>query len=307
MNAKLKLVFTCLLWGSIGLFVRAIPLTSAEIISVRALIAVLLFIGINLCAHNFRFYFPRYQKKSVLKVILAGICMGVTWLCLFSSYKYTTVSIATLCHYIGPILVACFSPLIFKERFSIIKLLAIVVSALGLYLVIYHPAGAEGVVYQHVKGILLALASSVLYGAVIILNKVSSDVSGFDKTMVQMGAAALIFLPTFVGSFGAIMTSGFISWGLLLILGLIHTGLAYFLYFSALRTAPAQDVILIGYLDPISAVFFSIIFLHEPFTLAQFVGAFLILGATFFSDQIEHKLKLRKMRRENESTEDIDK
>jgi drug/metabolite transporter (DMT)-like permease len=75
------------------------------------------------------------------------------------------------------------------------------------------------------------------------------------------------------------------QWILIFILGIVHTGAAYFLYFTSIKELKGQSVAIISYIDPISAVFFSIVFLGESIILSQAFGGILILGSTFFSEK----------------------
>ncbi len=290
-STKLKLILACLLWGSVSLFVRNIPLDTPVMISLRAIFATFFLLIVFYFSNGKSFRFGRYDKKQVFFVALAGVCMGLTWLTLFTAYRYTTVAIATLSHYTGPIILGCVAPLLFKETFRPVKLIAILISAVGLFLVIYSPSGGEAVTYHHTEGILFALTSSVTYAGVIIFNKLSPTVPGLQRTLIQMGTASILFAPFFFMNTGSVFSMGAMPWALLLFLAIIQTGFAYFLYFNALRTADAQDIILISYLDPITAVIFGAVFFLEPFGPRQFIGAILIFGSTFVVEWLDRKLR----------------
>ena len=71
---------------------------------------------------------------------------------------------------------------------------------------------------------------------------------------------------------------------IILMLGVVHTGFAYCLYFSGMSTLPVQTVAILGYLEPVVSVLCSVAFLHEPLTPAGWVGAVLVLGAAVLSE-----------------------
>ena len=70
----------------------------------------------------------------------------------------------------------------------------------------------------------------------------------------------------------------------LLLIGLVNTGLAYVLYFSGLQKLPGQSVALISYIDPVSALVFSALILHESMTVLQIIGAVFIIGGAMLGE-----------------------
>jgi drug/metabolite transporter (DMT)-like permease len=123
---------------------------------------------------------------------------------------------------------------------------------------------------------------------VVLLNKTIGEISAFSKTAVQLGFAALIILPyTLIAERGAVSAPDLSILLLLLLVGVLHTGIAYTLYFGSMGKLRAQTVALFSYLDPIVAILLSVLFLHEPMTLPSVVGAVLILGSTMVSEVTE--------------------
>ena len=99
----LRVLAATLLFGSIGLFVRAIPLASAMIALVRAVLgAAVLLIAALITRRP-----PRWRVigRQLLPLALSGAFIGVNWILLFEAYRYTTVSVATLAYYASPVLV----------------------------------------------------------------------------------------------------------------------------------------------------------------------------------------------------------
>ncbi len=295
LSPKVKLAVACILWGTLGIFVKRIPLSSPKIVSVRALIASIVFIIVG--KKQKKLQFQDCPKKELVWVCLCGVAMGLGWMCLFASYQYTTVSISTLCNYIGPTVVAVIAPFLFNETFQKHKLIAVLLSAVGLYFVVQSPAGPEtGIVYQHSKGIFFAFLATIPYALVIIVNKRTPSIQGLPKALLQVASAAVVCLPILLTSLNELLALSLSSWVLLLILGSVHTAFSYLLYFSAIEEANTSDVVMFSYLDPITAVFLSAVLLKEPFSFSQLIGGLLILGAATFSDQLylyyqKHKKK----------------
>ncbi|MDS1001939.1 DMT family transporter [Clostridium sporogenes] len=285
--ARIQFLLSMLIVGSIGLFVRSIPFSSAQIALVR---------GILGCAFVFVFSLMSGQKisgkniKANLWILIAsGIALSVNWILLFQAYKYTTISNATICYYFAPVLVMILSPLILKEPLSVLKVLCIVAALVGLACIagVSQKAGANDFV-----GILYGLGSAVLYATVIFLNKCLKDIKGIESSIVQLGVSAISLLAYVLMSEGFKLDEMTVTpIVLLLIVGVIHTGVVYLLYFSSMRELSAQSVAALSYIDPVVAILLASIFLHEKMTIVQIIGAILILGATFFNEIYAQKKK----------------
>jgi RarD protein len=284
MKGKLKIIIAMLIFGSIGLFVRTITMSSNEIALLRAIIGSV-FLGITGFLLKQKPSF-RQIKENLIILLLSGSAIGFNWILLFQAYKYTTISNATLSYYFAPVFVIIMSPIILKEKLNFRKTLCVTLSMIGLFLILNLNGGYNQNSYNHLKGIAFGLSAALLYSAVIILNKFIKNLSGFETTLIQLFLAALVLLPTIALqgniNLGSISAS---QWILILILGIIHTGIAYYLYFTSIRELEGQAVAIISYIDPISAVFFSVIFLSEAVTMRQLIGGILILGSTFFSEK----------------------
>jgi drug/metabolite transporter (DMT)-like permease len=74
------------------------------------------------------------------------------------------------------------------------------------------------------------------------------------------------------------------GWANLLIVGLIHTGVTYCMYFSSLKELPGQKAAILSYIDPLVAVLISVTILGESMTLWQVIGGMLILGFTLWNE-----------------------
>ncbi|EPS50556.1 DMT family transporter [Clostridium botulinum] len=286
--ARIQFLLSMLIVGSIGLFVRSIPFSSAQIALVR---------GILGCAFVLVFSLMSGQKisgkniKANLWILIAsGIALSVNWILLFQAYKYTTISNATICYYFAPVLVMILSPLILKEPLSVLKVLCIVAALVGLTCIagVSKKAGANDFV-----GILYGLGSAVLYATVIFLNKCLKDIKGIESSIVQLGVSAISLLAYVLMSEGFKLDEMTVTpIVLLLIVGVIHTGVVYLLYFSSMRELSAQSVAALSYIDPVVAILLASIFLHEKMTIVQIIGGILILGATFFNEIYAQKRRL---------------
>lgn len=278
---KVKIILAMLIWGTIGVFVRLINLSSVEIAFSRALIGSLfllilgMFKGERLKGDNL--------KKNILVLIISGGIIGVNWILLFQGYKYTTISNATLSYYFAPVFIAILSSVILKEKLSLKKVLCIFGALLGLFLILRNGENAS-TSYNHVKGILYGLSGAVLYAIVVILNKQIKGIPTFNITLIQLFMAGLVLLP-FIISNNNFYSLDIKSLVIILILGIVHTGFAYLLYFSAIKDVEGQSIAILSYIDPIFAVFISSMFLGESMGLYQILGGIFILGSTYLSEK----------------------
>jgi len=279
-KARLQIILAMAVWGTIPLFTRAIPVSSGELALYRALLAAA-FIALYLLAVR-RLPDLRALGRDLPKLALSGAAMGFNWILLFEAYKYTTVSIATLSYYFAPVLVTQLSPILFKEKLSRRGILCFAMSTLGIVLITIAP-GAGGA--NHGLGIAFGLGAAMLYAFVVLLNKSITRVSGLHRTILQFLAAVAVLLPYVLCTTGlhpeVLDGKGLLC---LLILGLVHTGVAYCLYFSNLKAVSGQEAAILSYVDPLVAVVVSVTLLSEPMTLLQLLGGALILGFTVWNE-----------------------
>lgn len=280
MNPRLMLITSMTIFGTLGLFVRNIPVSSGELALCRAVLAALL-IAVFLLLTKQRIPFSRI-KKEVPLLLASGIAMGINWILLFEAYKYTTVSVATLSYYFAPVIVTIVCPVLFQEKLTGKQILCFVMSTIGLVLITGIGEVGSG---SDFVGILFGLGAAVFYATVILLNKFIKNVEGIHRTFLQFLAAIVILVPYVILTSGVTLGSlDGIGWINLLIVGLVHTGVTYCLYFSSLKELPGQKAAILSYIDPLVAVLISVTVLGEAMTLWQVIGGMLILGFTLWNE-----------------------
>jgi len=278
-SPRAMLVSSMTIFGTIGLFVRNIPLPSGEIALYRAVMAAVL-IGLVLLITKQKIPF-RAIKKELPLLVISGMAMGINWVLLFEAYRYTTVSVATLSYYFAPVIVTAVCPILFREKLTKRQILCFVMSTLGLVLI----TGIGGSGNNDLLGILLGLSAAVFYASVVLINKFIKNVEGIHRTFLQFLAAVLVLVPYVALTGGFHLTDlNLPGWSNLLIVGVLHTGITYCLYFSSLRDIPGQKAAILSYIDPLVAVLVSVVWLHEPMTLWQILGGSLILGFTLLNE-----------------------
>lgn len=280
-KSKLLLILSMIIWGSMGPFVRNIAVTSGELALYRALMAsIILTVYLLIIRQKIPF---ASIKKEIPLLLLSGVTMGFNWILLFEAYKYTTVSVATLSYYFSPVIVTAICPLLFHEKLGKKQILCFVMSTLGIVLITGLGDVSQG--NNHLVGIMFGLGAAVLYATVVLINKFIKNVEGIHRTLLQFVAAVVVLIP-YVG-----ITSGVnielldtTGWICLLIVGLVHTGIAYCMYFSVIKEFKGQEVAILSYIDPLVAVAVSVIVLGEAMSIWQIVGGAMILGFTLWNE-----------------------
>ena len=279
---KLKLITAMVLFGTIGIFVKHIDLPSSVIAFARAFIGMLFLLAV--IAFKRMKISKEAIRKNFVPLLFSGVFLGMNWIGLFEAYRYTSVATSTLCYYLAPIIVILVAPVLFKEKLTLRKGICAVVALVGMVFVsgvIQNGMPAAG----ELKGILYGLGAAVLYAIIMLLNKKIQNISAYDKTVVQLGISTIVLLPY------CLLTEDISTFaispkviGLLLLVGIVHTGVTYYLYFGAIGALKSQTVAIVSYLDPVVAVLISVFILREGMDVFGIIGAVLILGAALFSE-----------------------
>ena len=278
-KSLLLLLGSMAIFGGIGLIRRLIPLPSSVIAMARGLIGG---------AATFLYFRARGGRLSLRALgsegpwlLLTGALLGFNWILLFEAYRYTSVAVATLCYYMAPILMVLVSPVLFHERITAKKGICVAAALCGMLLVsgVLREGGVQGM-----RGVLFGLAAAVLYASIVLTNKKLTRTDGLSRTILQLLTAGVVLLPyvLLTENVTALDWSGS-TVPMLLVAGLVFTALTYTMYFTAIPGLRAQTAALGSYVDPVVAVLVSALFLHEPMTAAEWIGAALILGATAVS------------------------
>ena len=285
---KLQFLAAMGIFGTIGLCREYIGLSSAAVACIRGVMGcafLLLFMLIT-----GRRFDRQAVKRNALVLCLSGAAIGINWVLLFEAYRYTTVATATACYYMAPLFLLLASPII-GERLTAKKLLCIVVALVGMIFV----AGVmdTGIPkLSELTGVLCGVGAAVLYTTVMVLNKKLKPIPAYDKTAIQLAMAAVVVLPYMLLT-GGTNISGMnpLGWVLLAVVGIVHTGLAYTMYFGAMGKLPATTVAVFSYLDPVIAVLLSALVLREKMTGWGIAGTVLILAAALYSELPPFKRK----------------
>ena len=290
--AGLNLIISMLIFGTIGIFRHYIPFSSAFVAMSRGFIGVL-FLAAFLLVSRKKISLSAI-KNNLLLLLLSGAFIGINWMLLFEAYNHTTVATATLCYYMAPVFVMIASTVFLGEKLTLKKSICIIGAIIGMVLV-------SGIIEtgissaSEISGMIFGLGAAVFYATVILLNKKMKDISSYDMTIVQLFMAAVIVMPYSLLCedivFSGVPVYSFI---MLALIGILHTGVAYVLYFGSVKNLPSDKVAIYAYIDPIVAIFLSFIILKEEMSVLSAIGAVLIISLTLIND-----IDLKKMFEKN--------
>ena len=285
-KAFIKYIFALLLFGSNGIVASSIHLNSYEIVLLRTLIGSLLLIALFFASKGKLTFWN--HKKDFTFLAVSGIAMGTSWMFLYEAYAQVGVSVASLCYYCGPVIVMILAPLLFKEKLTFPKVIGFLAVLIGIFFV-----NGYGAVAANHFGLLCGLTSAVMYAVMVIFNKKAVAITGLENSVLQLFiafATVAVFVGCKQGFMIDIPAESILP---IFVLGLLNTGVGCYLYFSSIGKIPVQTVAICGYLEPLSAVFFSVLFLNEKLLPIQMVGAALIIGGAIFGECVKVRKKKR--------------
>lgn len=271
------------IFGTIGLFVKFIELPSTVIaLSRGALGTLFLLLVLKLLKRRIN---TASVKSNFKHLVIAGVALGLNWIFLFEAYRLTSVATATLAYYMAPIILILLSPILLHERIPLGKWICVICALFGMSLISGVWDGSENVALD---GITMGLIAACFYASVVINNKFLKGLDPYDSSIVQLAVAAIVLLPyvLFTVDF-SVLKPDTSTIGLTLAVGILHTGVAYWLYFSALPKLEAARIAIFSYIDPAIAILLSVFVLMEPMTTTGVIGAVLILGAALASEFVE--------------------
>ncbi|MEK5215773.1 DMT family transporter [Psychrobacillus sp. FSL H8-0487] len=282
MKSKIQFLLSMIIFGTIGVFVRYIDLSSSEIALLRGLIG-------SMFLTTVMFLMKKKISWAIVRVnalilLLSSISLGGNWIFLFQAFKHTTLSNATLSYYFAPVIVLIVSPFVLKEKLSVKKIICIAVAMLGMLFIVGN-GGVNTSGLNDLIGIGYGLMAAVLYASLMLLNKFIKNMDGLETTVLQLGTATILLMPYvfFTEGFGILEVSSS-SIPFILILGVIHTGIGFLLFFSGMQKLKGQSIAALSYADPITSLVISALILQEQMTFVQILGGALLLGATFVSE-----------------------
>lgn len=278
---RIKYITSVALYGTIGIFLRHVSFPTELVAMCRGILGTAFILAFMALRH--RKVNREAIRKNLLWLVLSGICLGLNWIFLFAAYVKTTVAVASLCNYMAPLLVIIAAPMVLHEKLNIKKLPCVAVAFIGIVLVSGVIGGGTG----DPKGVAYGLAAAVAFMCIVLCNRKLKDISAMERSIVQLSVSAVTILPYFIwNNRDSAITVDTGSVLIVLMLGILHTGVAYCLYFSGLGTLPVQTIAILGYLEPVVSVFCSALILREYMSVWGWLGAGLIIVSAVVSELI---------------------
>lgn len=282
-NARIMMIIAMSIFGTIGFITYHIDLPSSIIVVFRGTIGASFMLVLIYAMGS------RLSKDDIFSnlftLVCSGICLGLNWLFLFEAYKTIAISEATVLNYLTPALTILATPIFLKQKVPFFKLGCALTALLGLVMV---SGIIENGMDVDMYGITCGVLAAVFYTAMILFNKKLKSIGSYDRTFVQLLVASVLVIAysTLTVDMSSLSFDGF-TIGLLVMLGILQTAIAFTLYFGSLAYLDAPDAAILGYIEPILGVLLSIVFLHEDLGPIGWVGAAIIIGSTFIPELIE--------------------
>lgn len=266
-----EIIIAAILWSLVGIAAKQVHSMSAQsIIFYRVAFAFIIFLAVLIFSGKMKLIKLR-EKKPYL--FLFGILQVATMVSYFISIMNSSVSIAVLLLSTAPVYITVFSFLLLKERTNKRGIAALFLSIVGMLLIVDPRKLDPGI---SSTGIIAGIASGIFYAFTIITSKYTSTTySGYAQAFWSFLLAAIVLLP-----FGIVQPD--VVWNnlpYLIFLSIFPTILAVSLYYNGLKKVKAQSAGILGFIEPIGAIFFAVLILHEQISFLEITGGTFILAA----------------------------
>ncbi|GMA63041.1 DMT family transporter [Alicyclobacillus fastidiosus] len=290
MRDRIYFILSMIIFGAIGVFAKFIDLDSSEIALFMSLIGSFFLLTIFICSKH-----PISRgniKKNTSALLVSSIALSGNWIFLFQSYKETTIANAALSYYFAPVLVIVMSPVVLKERLSLKKVVCVCTGLLGLICIVL--SGGNDGSSHHLLGIFYGLVAAAFYATLTLSNKFIRDLNGLENTLLQLLLSAALLIPYVLLTTGLqLFRISVYSVVLIVVLGVLHTGVGFYLFFSGMKGLKGQSIAVLSYIDPLTSLLISAFVFRERMAAFQIIGAVLLLGSTFISE-VRISLQQRK-------------
>ena len=275
-----KYIAGLLLFGLNGIVSSKILLSSYDIVFFRTLFGGLFLSLLCLLSMEKRRFtdFP----KQFAAVILSGISMGLSWIFLYKAYQRIGVALSSVTYYCGPVIVMLLTPSHFHKKITRRQIFCFVIVFAGILFV--SVPDLTGSTAMDSLGLFYGFASAVVHALMVIFTMKAPDLTRLKNAAIQLVVSFLTVAVFVLAGHPLTMPAGSSQWFWILFLGIVNTGIGCYLYFSDIAKLPITSVSILGYLEPLSAVVFSFLLLHESFSLPETLGAALILAGALLSE-----------------------
>lgn len=264
-------------WGIIGIFTRPLLGTGLNVIQITFVRSVITVIGMGIFLLIKDRTLFRIKLKDLWIFLGTGLISIIFFnVCYFLTIEHTTLSTASVLLYTAPCFVMLMSALIFKEKITVQKVVALVLAFLGCML-------ASGFVGGDIStfvlltgiGAGLGYASYSIFGKVALKKYHTFTVVFYTFAISAIGLLPFSNIPIIVSTFANDSNSLLFSLGL----GIISTFMPYIFYTSGLKYVEAGKASVMAFAEPMVAAVAGIVIFNEPLYLKNAVGILLIFLA----------------------------
>lgn len=270
-TGSLQMIAAMVISGTIGAFVLLSGQSVTNVVFWRCVFGALTLFAFGLYRGNWRSHLSR---KIIFISALGGIALVLNWLLLFAAYSRISIGLATVVYNTQPLMLVGMGVFILQEQVSKAKWLWLVLSFAGMLLVLSSGL-SHGTNAGWVGGIAMALGAAFFYALTALIARQLKGVPPQQIALVQVTLGVVMLLP--LADFSQTLTLS--GWGIVLLLGVLHTGVMYQLLYSAIQKLPTALTASLSFIYPVMAVIVDRIAFGHSMSLFQFVGGFMILLA----------------------------
>ncbi len=268
----LQIAVAALIWGTYGLFVRALDYSPEYILFFRFLFGLIGLLIVTSFKNGLSALKPSLSHWKWM--LVPAFLTGISWLCYTYAINYTSVASAAFLIYTAPVFTVIFAPLILKEKLEARTVVALIISLLGTASIMGYSSlfGAD----SNLAGDMIALLGGISYGLLaLFIKKAPTSILGMPSNIIVSGYIALALLPFILASSTQFNWKGIL---ILLALGLFQQTFGATLFHLGLRTVKAQHASILTYVEPLAATMMAALFLHEAITPGSLLGGILIIS-----------------------------
>ncbi len=294
-----------LIWGSIPLLLRASDGTASVVKVFYRVFFAGLVIGAWMLLSGRISELRTVSRGKLLQVVVQGLVLTLNWFLFLTALDMTAIATAELLGYTGPVFVAALAPLVTGERFDR-RIVAPLALALVGIIVILAPHGLSVSSNRELIGAGLAFLSAMTYATLLLRSKkILKGISSGSLMLIEYSVASLVLSPFVIAAYlrgEGPPDSG--AYGALVMLGVVHTAVAGFIFLGGLRRVRTDHAAILTYVEPVSAVAFAAMFLAEPLTWTTVAGGALVVGGGLFVARLEAREGLETVPIEAVGTEE---
>jgi drug/metabolite transporter (DMT)-like permease len=274
MSGRTKIAVSMLIWGSVGIFGRLSGLSGVGVAFFRVSLGFLLLAAVLGLLEREKFLRSPLVLRENWKLLMAlGLSLALNWVFLFTAFNYTTIANAVLVYYTAPIIAVLISWRFLGEEMSTGRWALTAMAFAGFVIIVSGEKLNLG--DRDFLGIILALIAAFFYALIPNFGRLLREIDGKLLTSLQLGIASIVLAPAVL-----VRGAGTPVWWAILVLVIVHTVLALFLYMDGLKEVEVNEAALLSYLDPLSAVFYAFLVFGEVPGARTVIGGALILLAS---------------------------